>query len=236
MENETMEQEVKESPDSVKSKQQRPKGKVLWYSLGIILLGVLGFGGWHLGKNVKTQNPNVKNTINTITEIPKEESDDLVPKDPLSIVGWKTYVHNELGFSVKYPPDWKVDESGLTNSQAKDVEITPPNPEPFISYFNAGLDGRQSANGLKNAVVFKNIDDVRSFYIKLQNDSVGNKYRYSEKEMTIGGQRAHAFLRSDLPNTREIYLFYGDYLYSIGTSKYDIDEVKQILSTFQFTK
>ncbi len=137
---------------------------------------------------------------------------------------WKTYTNGELEFTTKYPNNWTVEIDPATYLGGDIVLFRPQNPKPITSYLDIYLDTRK----------FKDINEIKEFYSRLDKDPLAS-YKHPVQEMTIGNQKAYAFLRSDLPNYRVIYLFRNGKIYNFISGEYNLPEISKILSTFRFT-
>lgn len=135
---------------------------------------------------------------------------------PNPTAGWKTYTNADLGYSIKYPPTWKVDESGLQSSLSKEVIINPVNPEPFISYVSVSIDQRS-------------IDQIRQVHNNSQAPI------FIEKQITFAGQSTFQYTVSGSDSV-EIYIPYQGKIFLVSSSKFSSKEVKQSFSSFRFTK
>ena len=179
----------------------------------VILVGALGY--FVLVK----KEPTVTMQTNTLTVSGSPQASELpssspTPKD--EIADWETYTNGDLGYSIKYFPTWKVDESGLENSAGKEVIINPPDAEPFTSYISILID-------------LRSLDLIRQVHNSSQAPV------FAEKQVIFAGQDAFEYTTSasDLVG---IYIPYGEKIYLVSTSKYSLKEVQQSLASFQFVK
>ena len=105
--------------------QARTKNKLLWWVLGIVLLGAVGFGGYWYGNqkaNIKNQNDNskVKEIVPTTQtpslstngepSTPTTQQPSATTPDPTA--SWKTYENINYNYLIKYPNDFKLMMAG----------------------------------------------------------------------------------------------------------------------------
>jgi len=141
--------------------------------------------------------------------------------------GWKTFTNEELGYSIKYPSDWIVNDCDGCSS--RETTINPSNAEDFVSYISIGIDDRD-------------IKGIR----KLLTDSdwrgrdIDPKYTpYTESEIIFSNEQAYQFLRpyqnSNAVLIRQLFVKHNGLLYDIDTQRDENPFVRQILASFKFT-
>ncbi len=120
--------------------------------------------------------------------------------------GWQTFMYEDLGYTLKYPPDWRIEDQ-REGSTAKAVYFKPHNPEPFMGYFGVSLE--------------------------LRSLELARKTLYGKEEKIIfNGHKAFQFTYDN--HARIIIIPYKGKILSIGTDKQDMPEIKQIMASFEF--
>jgi eight-cysteine-cluster-containing protein len=109
-------------PNTTPPPRHIPKSAVIIFSL--MLLIILGLGGFNLYKNFANQNT-------TITPTPSIHVQASPTSTPNFTADWKTYKSTRSGFSMRYPSNW------IEDTTTTDYEIYAYTPHPGGS----GLDG-----------------------------------------------------------------------------------------------
>lgn len=89
--------------------------------------------------NQKPEIENQDNLINIVDDIKitKTSTNAITPTTPANnYTGWKTYTNNIIGYNLKYPQDWSIDEidgySELIQSDIKYITINSPDGKYFL--------------------------------------------------------------------------------------------------------
>jgi hypothetical protein len=175
----------------------------------VILAGVVGY--FMLVKKPVVQQTNTPNPT-PVQQTP--ESPAPTPQDESA--NWETYTNTDLGYSIKYPNSWQVDESGLQNSLGKEVIINPPSAEPFTTYISVSIDQRP-------------LDLIRQVHTSSQAPI------FIEKEISFANQSAFQF-RASNSDSVGIYIGHEDKIFLVSTSKFSSEKVQQSFSSFLFTR
>lgn len=139
--------------------------------------------------------------------------------------GWKTFIHEELGYEIMYPNNWGVIDYGDQHLD-REVHIMPGDSEDFVNYVIIHVDSRHDKDYI--ALSRKVLTDP-----SLYGDSGPN----CEKKIILNGYNSYLFYRNtDLMQSRSILIPHNNLLYSISTQKHNIPEVPQIFSSFKFVK
>lgn len=125
--------------------------------------------------------------------------------------GWKEYQNESLGYAMKYPGTWEVDKSRAASSASKEVNIYPPDAEPFMTYMGISLEQRS-------------IYDVQNNY----NQNIAA----AELSANLFNGQTALLYRFPGSSRQEIYIPYGERTYHIITDRMDILDVKQMLKSF----
>ncbi len=142
------------------------------------------------------------------------QSEQVIPQ------GWTVYKNNSLGFSIQYPDDWIVDEYALDPNVSLDpsVSITPPDPEPMLGYITVSLESR-------------NLAAVHDVYM---GETYNGENIFVEETGEIAGHHTVEYAyKKDGRDERTIYLLNEGKVYSIGTDKYTLPEVRQAIESFK---
>ncbi len=151
-----------------------------------------------------------------------KDAEKIYSSDDYDYTGWKTYINEELGYSVKYPVDWIVNEAGLS-ALTKELIIEPLKPELFVSYVNIGIDTRS-------------IELIRSIYTDSDRRSrkIDPDYKPSvESKVLFAGKNVYFYV-GGLPQHHRIVILVDGQIYSISTGRNDNVLVKQVISSFKF--
>lgn len=151
---------------------------------------------------------------------------------------WKTYTNVKLGFSVQYPPTWKVDNNPETTHVG----------EQAVALINSGELGPGPGNGAENQfpshylgiTVIPSKQTIQD-YVKLEaNGDTQALKDMDQKNLSVGTNEAISFIEPGaggrgrigvLSNGKYIFLFAFPYQYNSATDPLP----NQILSTFKFT-
>lgn len=137
-------------------------------------------------------------------------------------------VYTNQEYTLHYPASWGVDEgpNGGVSIHPVDPEILPLQPESPAAYVTIKLE---------NAL----LSTVRA--LTASKKGGGDMV---ESEIMFAGQKAYFYSPTDYPSKpnekvssvifRQIVLEHNNKVYSIFTHKYQLQEVKQILDSFQF--
>ena len=169
-------QSVNSQEQGVNNQETAPTKPIkwLWWVLGIMLLGAIGYGGWYLWQNQKStiKNPmptgrqendisklkdtEIETPITVTPSTPTAEEPTTTAPDPTA--DWKTYENKDYGFSFKYPEDFTPSE----RSKGVDGLFTVD-----VDYPTGGL--------------------TRSMMVAIYNDTIENKIKWVE---SLGGYRS----------------------------------------------
>lgn len=75
--------------------------------VGLIVVLVIGAGGWSVWHKNQKSSPVAKTTTTQTKKSDGKTSQEATPTDPY--VGWKTYTSELGGFSFKYPASWSIE-------------------------------------------------------------------------------------------------------------------------------
>ncbi|MEK7130128.1 MAG: hypothetical protein AAB793_00565 [Patescibacteria group bacterium] len=96
----------------------------------IIAVSLAGWGVWLW--NIKTQpNGNANNINMANANISNVNTVSNVNNQPIDTSDWQTYRNEEMGFEVKYPEGWRVEEGGIGNNI---INFFPPNKSSGYEY------------------------------------------------------------------------------------------------------
>ncbi|MDA3840643.1 MAG: hypothetical protein PF572_06190 [Patescibacteria group bacterium] len=132
-------------------------------------------------------------------------------------IGWKTYVNEKLGYSIKYPADWTINacDEGCTS---KEVIINPPDAEMFISYIGIGLAGRS-------------IEEIKNSY---QNPNYWEGKIYKDKKIIFANRGSLLLYDGPHKNNSGIAIKNNSIVYNINIGKDNNKKVLQALASFKF--
>jgi len=181
----------------------------------VIVIVVLGLGSYYLlfHQNLIStkKQPRSTSTVGAVDET----------------ANWKTYRNEQYGFEVKYPSNWKYNESENTNTNQ------------FLVCFDPLVNTSCSGGGEMISVSWKTTLDDQYKTIQPRH---ANLYDYQKTEVVISGENAQQFT-SDNPEavSKAAFLNHGGYVYSFILNWNNVvaphkDTLNQILSTFRFTK
>jgi len=130
------------------------------------------------------------------------------PTTPPATTGWKNYTHPALGYSMRIPNDWTVQESSPSASR-KTTRIMSPD---LFTYGNVviELEGRS-------------IEEIR--------DEARKDQSASETPVRIGNASGYQFRRAVAVET---YVESGGLVYLVQASKFGNEVVQEILSSLRF--
>jgi len=119
------------------------------------------------------------------------------------------YSNRELGYSLAVPPNWVVDENGLSGTN-REVRISPPGAEPFIAYLDIGLDPR-SLDELRA----QDVPEAQKFDIFFAGQN-GVEYMYASGriEMYLLRDGQVYYLLSDRPTDDAIGKMIGSFVFT----------------------
>jgi len=124
--------------------------KIFSWIIGIIIAAALIYGGYYLfinkqafpSQNTETSPIAVVTTsstptaTNTPTASASASASATATADPYA--GWKTYTNTNIGYSLKYPSDWKINEidqySDLVGKNVKYITISTPDGKHFLHF------------------------------------------------------------------------------------------------------
>lgn len=158
---------------------------------------------------VLNNKPKSTNQITTQTASPSPVNES-VYTEAVDTSNWKTYTNTDLGFSVKHPSDYKIDETSGSVVLYKGEKLkTPPNSpiDPYPIETSISILDRGSSCG-----------DCTAF--KLQ-------------ETKIASYRAQKVL--DITHFNDIYVYNNTNTRVFRVGYGSDSELYQILSTFKFT-
>jgi hypothetical protein len=130
--------------------------------------------------------------------------------------GWVTYKNEVLGYEIKHPADWTVNDCD-EGCASKEAIINPPDAEAFASYVSIGLDSRS-------------LKEIRSVYLN-PNNYEGRAYK--EEEVSFLGMKAYHYFGSRYLNSDKLKIFDNGKIYSITVNN-SKSLVFQIVSSFKF--
>jgi len=141
--------------------------------------------------------------------------------------GWKTFTNEELGYSIKYPSDWIVNDCDGCSS--RETTINPSNAEDFVGYVFIG-----AADG--------DMEEIKKTFTN--SDYYGGSPNV-ENKIIFSNKKAYQFLtpyrdsnkKSDEEKYYAISIFipHNKTIYSVNSQKLQEPEIKQILASFKFT-
>jgi len=150
-------------------------------------------------------------------------------QDQNQIAGWRTHTSDEYGFEFKYPNNWKLEQLGYGTVLKS----------PDFDYLDAEIDSKV----LKGSWV-----TIRKSYTKFNSvrEYLGDDYAYikNAKDIKVDNVYGLEFYYSwESPEKLFTELIKDHYLYlimfeGVGEEREDKDYpvVKEIISTFKFTK
>lgn len=137
-------QEVQIQPPSFLDKIKIHKFKIFGGVLGVLVLAGAVFGAYKLGQKGTQPGPQPTPTPVAVA---------IPTPDPTA--NWKIYTNTKYGYSIKYPEDWFIKESG--NPQEAFIEIHSPT---YISMGDKGVIFWISAEKEPNTPIRKWFDKV----------------------------------------------------------------------------
>jgi hypothetical protein len=162
---------------------------------------------------------------NNDEQLPEEDwinAETVYLSDDYDYINWKTYINEELGYSVKYPADWRINDAGL--SQTGELIIEPSNPEPFVAYVSIGIDNRE-------------LELIRTIYKDSDRRfrAIDPNYKPDEEsKIYFSGKKSYYYITDNNFQNRKIVCPFNDRIYSISTHKNDNVLVRQIISSVEF--
>jgi len=159
-----------QSPMEVPSNPSNPWLKIALFAvLGLFLAGGLVFAGMQIGRNqaqVVSQpisTPRVIATPTSVAVIPTEgeiTTPTLISTPtPDPTANWKTYTNTKYGYSIKYPPETRVEEGPAGGERLQEAIFmlfgpkAPPGPSEFTDGFGITLAVIKNPNN-KNPAQF----------------------------------------------------------------------------------
>lgn len=194
----------------------------------------------------KLPSPQVENQVTnpTLTPVPTITSSNSEVLTATDTATWKTYTNSSLGFSVKYPDDWNVDDLG-DNSSAPIID----NPQcikllQHCGYFqievrniSSSFTGKSAKdyfssttdpNGMEIITAKNVIIDGENGYLVDYNRPAGNGDKAALEQITVlYEKRVYSFNISEQD-------LKGNYLNAISAYQF-YSLFNQMLSTFKFT-
>jgi len=153
------------------------------------------------------------------TKAPRDLPPTATPEPPPMFAGdpipsgWPAYTNTELGYTLRYPSDWKVNEYGLTQLN-KEVIFSSPEVKDFQSTLTVALDERS-------------LEQIQQVYRENVTDAV-------RSETMFAGEPAIQYSYS-WPHL-EIYIQHAGKVYVVLTDETGSAEVRQSIGSFRFTK
>jgi hypothetical protein len=135
---------------------------------------------------------------------------------------WQSYVSEEIGITIRFPPNWTVTElprcpaAGAECFAYPNLRLLPPEPEPFAVYLEVYLHP-------------KPFDDFREALL------AGPSPEYTVTSFDVGGRTAlrHASPSSD---SRELWVPGSEGTYVLATNRYHNPVVYLAFRSITFTK
>jgi type II secretory pathway pseudopilin PulG len=206
--------------------------------LSIILTAVIAISGTYayMQNKANREKTDLETQLATLQSSATATTSATIPTTADKTADWKTYTNEEYGFSFKYPEDWVIEEdTSLERIYVKNMEgdynksnMPTDFQKVWISYSqsqsspteeNLTKDGKPScceATTVSTSTISANVLDI-------------NTYEFN----TIGGPTLEAYW-SD--NSGRRYSAKNGSEKPAGVQEKEITTLKQILSTFQFTK
>lgn len=118
---------------------------ILIYVLVGILVATSAFGNWYFWKKFSEKSKEVTNLQSQIEALKKEAEEKEASENKKNeekvneYAGcWKTYTNNTIGYKLKYPCDWTLEEidtySETIGTQVKYITITTPDKKYFLHF------------------------------------------------------------------------------------------------------
>jgi len=171
-----MEENISQNPQpepqvEIRTQPAKPWLKIiLFLVLGLVLAGGLVWGGVQIGKK---QTPVVSQLTPTPREIPTPTPTTVVIPTQIPIAtstpmstptsdptaNWKTYTNTKYGYSIKYPPETRVEEGPAGGERLQEAIFmlfgpkAPPGPSEFTDGFGITLAVIKNPNN-KNPAQF----------------------------------------------------------------------------------
>lgn len=131
--------------------------------------------------------------------------------------GWKEYVNGELGYKVKYPADWKINEHA---ANFPDVVFEPSRPENFVNYLTIGLSPSK-------------LEDIRR--VRTQHYSEDSSYKpFIEDNVIFKNKKTLYYHDGDIKSDIDLVIPTEKLILEITTSKINLIKVGQMISSFEF--
>jgi hypothetical protein len=208
---------------------QKSFASIVLITVIIVLVGIVGYITL-IKKPANLPNKQVQPYLpSTQQQVIPPATNNISPQTPPSeTANWKTYTSSQLGLSLKYPPYLNLQVHPVYYPGYKEtneeINITLPQKNDYdIPYLSVSLgDGS------------KNVAEIRDRYLRLEAEPNATD-KYKEQEIAISDKTAYSFY-SDRTTGRTIFIFHNNRLYVLGAHKYDLKEVKLMLSTLKFTK
>jgi len=207
--------------------KQNQKGFIIPLIITIVVIAILGTGGFFAYKQFSSPKQTASEEQNTTpkTETPADET---VEPALSEVEGWKTYTNSEYGFEIKYPSTYIV-RNGKPNSD-------------FVA--NYVIDNGQAASSVAYSIWIR--DNISSFEILksvMQTTDTTIPLPGAEiKEVLLGGQKAVRFSYDAYAGgyTGTVYntgVLLKNGLAAILSMEENANEAEyfNILSTFKFT-
>lgn len=207
----------------------RNKGFVLFPFL-VVLIAIIGVGGWWLFKQQGLPGKNIQNQEKNI-----------------STENWQTYTNKKMGFSIKVPPGWFTHKESDPFGNRYEATFSYPIDNPTLQSWGSGQKAAFQ--------VVVSLSEGKSVTGKVQ-ELIKSPYSFRSNQttpITIGGQPGLVIYDKDIADGeygREIIVNYGklEYFFTLATPKginsnKDYPEVKlneflpvfeKILSTVEF--
>jgi hypothetical protein len=158
---------IQDQPVELQNQPEKPWLKIIGLSvLGLVLVWGLVLTGIQIDKSAKLRlqiaKPNLKpQNLAPTQALVATSAPTLQPeKTPLAdeTAGWKSYTHNALNFSFRYPQDWQIGSTAEPVVIGLMPETLRPTDEPLLKLF-----------WYEN----KNFLDLRDFYEELERNNQG---------------------------------------------------------------
>ena len=188
----------------------------------VMIIAVVGvFSG--CGNKQEASNQAANTEADQIQELDTEQDDSvnlpIWPEQKFTeddYVGWKTYHNKILGYEIKHPADWTVEDCD-EGCESKGAIINPPDAEKFTSYVSIGLDGRS-------------LEGIRSVYL---NPTYYEGEPYKEDKIIFNHLEAYLYHGGHYINAENLIIFKNSTSYSISIDNRNKDVFK-VISSFKF--